>query len=78
MDDEECGTLTVPQAGRALGLTRHGSYEAVKRGEIHAIRFGRLLRVPKAWLRSKLEPIPVDRIRGGVNGNNGKESRDNG
>jgi excisionase family DNA binding protein len=50
MNDDECCTVTVPEAGKALGLTRHGSYEAAKRGEIHTIRFGRLLRVPKAWL----------------------------
>jgi hypothetical protein len=52
----ECGTVTVPQAGRALGLTRHGSYEAAKRGEIHTVRFGRLLKVPKAWLDRVLNP----------------------
>ncbi len=50
MDEEECGTVTVPEAGRALGLTRHGSYEAAKRGEIPTIRFGRLMKVSKQWL----------------------------
>ena len=43
-----------PEAGQALKLTRNASYEAAKRGEIETIRFGRLKRVPTAWLRKKL------------------------
>jgi excisionase family DNA binding protein len=39
---------TVPQAGAMAGLGRNASYEAVQRGEIPVLRFGRLLRVPKA------------------------------
>ena len=39
---------TVPEAGRLLGLSRNGSYEAAKRGDIPTIRIGRLLLVPKA------------------------------
>lgn len=38
---------TVPEAGRLLGLSRNGSYEAAKRGDIPTIRIGRLLLVPK-------------------------------
>ena len=38
---------TVPQAGALLGLSRNGSYEAAKRGDIPTIRIGRLLLVPK-------------------------------
>jgi hypothetical protein len=45
-------TYTVPAAGAKAGLTHSGSYEAAKRGEIPTIRFGKLLRVPKAkWDR---------------------------
>jgi excisionase family DNA binding protein len=64
MDDNDRFTVTVPEAGRALGLTRHGAYEAAKRGEIYTIRFGRLLRVPKAWLNNVLcnGPLPLERI----------------
>jgi hypothetical protein len=39
-----------PDAGRALGLSRNGTYEAARRGEIKTLRFGRLLKVPTAWL----------------------------
>jgi hypothetical protein len=38
---------TVPEAGRLLGLSRNGSYEAAKRGDFPTIRIGRLLLVPK-------------------------------
>jgi excisionase family DNA binding protein len=38
----------VPEAGALLGLTRNGSYEAAKRGDIPTIRIGGLIKVPKA------------------------------
>ena len=41
---------TIPEAGRLLGLSRNGAYEAAKRGEIPTIRIGRLLLVPKSRL----------------------------
>jgi len=50
-----CQTLTVPQAGKVLGLGRNASYEAARRGEIQTLRFGRLLRVSKAWLERALK-----------------------
>ena len=45
--------LTVPlwpHAGMALGLTRNGTYEAAKRGDIPVLQFGKLKRVSKKWL----------------------------
>jgi hypothetical protein len=48
-------TTTVPDAGRALGISRNAAYEAAVRGEIKAMRFGRTLRVPTAWLREQLQ-----------------------
>jgi hypothetical protein len=45
-------TYTVPVAGAMAKLKPSASYEAAKRGEIPTIRFGKLLRVPKAkWDR---------------------------
>jgi len=46
---------TVPEAGRLLGLSRNGSYEAAKRGEIPTIKVGRLLLVPKVAFHRMLE-----------------------
>ena len=41
-------TISVAQAGALLGLGRSGSYEAVRRGELPVLRFGRRMVVPTA------------------------------
>jgi excisionase family DNA binding protein len=41
-------------AFRALGVSVNAGYEAIKRGEIPAERFGRARRVPTSWLRQVL------------------------
>jgi excisionase family DNA binding protein len=43
-------TLSVPEAGRRVGLGKNASYEAARRGELPVLRFGRKLRVPSAAL----------------------------
>jgi len=48
-------TLSVPEAGRLLGLSRNAAYDAAKRGEIPTLRFGKLIRVPRARLDKMLE-----------------------
>jgi excisionase family DNA binding protein len=45
----------VPEAGALLGLTKNGSYEAAKRGDIPTIRIGKLLKVPKAAFHRLLD-----------------------
>ena len=48
-------TMTVPDAGRIYyGLSRNGSYETAKRGDIPTIKIGRLLRVPVRALEEML------------------------
>ncbi|HEY1243246.1 MAG TPA: helix-turn-helix domain-containing protein [Hyphomicrobiaceae bacterium] len=47
-------TLSVPEAGRLLGVGRNAAYEAAARGEIPTIRIGRMLRVPRAALARML------------------------
>ncbi|AJD41278.1 hypothetical protein C9413_23230 [Rhizobium sp. SEMIA 4085] len=47
-------TTSIPNAGKALGLSRNASYQAAGRGEILVLQFGRLKRVPTEWLRSTL------------------------
>lgn len=39
-------TISVPEAGRRLGLGRDAAYAAASRGEIPTIQFGRRLVVP--------------------------------
>jgi hypothetical protein len=43
-----------PEAGMALNLKRGATYAAAERGEIRTLRFGRLMKVPTAWLREQL------------------------
>ncbi|MDE5452534.1 hypothetical protein GWE18_06545 [Bradyrhizobium sp. CSA112] len=53
-------TITVPEAGRMVGLSRNASYAAAQRGEIPVLRFGALLRVPvAAWLRKIEQPETI-------------------
>jgi hypothetical protein len=55
MGDNECLTMTVPEAGRRfLGLSKNASYDAAKRGDIPTLRVGRLLRVPIHLMHRKL------------------------
>jgi hypothetical protein len=56
MSDEAPLTITVPEAGKKyFDLSRDASYAAAQRGDIPAIRVGRLLRVPVAAMERKLE-----------------------
>ncbi len=50
--------ISVPQAGRALGLGRWASYEAAKRGEIPVIAMGRRKLVPVRALEEMLKLDP--------------------
>jgi excisionase family DNA binding protein len=47
--------ITVPEAGKILGLGRNAAYEAARRGDIPVIRIGKLLRVPTAAFHKMLE-----------------------
>ncbi len=56
--DAKPKTISVPAAGREyFGLSRNGSYEAARRGDIPTIRIGRLLRVPVVALERLLEDV---------------------
>lgn len=45
-----------PTAGRMLGLGRSAIYEAIERGEIPVLRFGRRIVVSKKALARLLDP----------------------
>ena len=49
-----CPTVSVEQAAQWVGLGRSAAYEAVRRGELPVLHFGRTLRVPTARLRQML------------------------
>jgi len=48
-------TMSVPEAGRVLGVGRNAAYEAARRGEIPTIKIGRLLRVPVVAMERMLD-----------------------
>ena len=50
----ECQTLSVPEAGKILGVSRNTAYQAVKTGQLPVLRIGRKIRVPKALLNRML------------------------
>ena len=48
-------TLPVwPDTGRALGLGRNATYEAIRRGDIPSIKIGKRVLVPRAALERLL------------------------
>ena len=49
--------MDVPEAGALLGLSRNGSYEAAKRGDIPTIKIGKLFKVPKVAFARMLEKL---------------------
>lgn len=42
----ELQVMTVPEAGKRLGVSRNSAYEAARRGEIPTLRIGKRLVVP--------------------------------
>jgi hypothetical protein len=48
-------TMSIPEAGKLLGLGRNSSYAAAQRGEFPVLWFGRIGRVPVAAFLRMLE-----------------------
>ena len=48
VETAESAAYSIPQAGAMVGLSRNGSYDAARRGEIPVLEFGRKKIVPKA------------------------------
>ena len=58
MIDDDCETLSIPEAGRLyFGLKRDASYRAAKRGDLPTIGVGRLKRVPKRAMERRLDAV---------------------
>ena len=51
----EAVTMSVPEAGRRLGIGRNSAYDAAARGELPTIKIGRRLLVPRAAFERMLE-----------------------
>ena len=52
--DENVVLPLWPETGAVLNLKRGATYAAKRRGEIETVSFGKLERVPVAWLKRKL------------------------
>ena len=46
-DMQEPTTLSVDEYAALVGVSRDAVYDAVRRGEIRAVRVGRLIRIPR-------------------------------
>lgn len=51
---EASAAYSIPEAGAMVGLSRNGSYDAARRGEIPYLEFGKKKVVPKASWDRKL------------------------
>ncbi len=60
MHDVERLTVTVPEAGRILGISRGQAYEMARTGGIPVVRLGKRLVVPRKKLMAMLEPSGQD------------------
>jgi excisionase family DNA binding protein len=49
MNDDQL-LLTVPETAKLLRISRNLAYELVARGELPAVRLGRVIRIPRAAL----------------------------
>ena len=47
-------TISVPEAGRRLGIGRNTAYEAARQGQLPVIRIGKRMVVPLAALEAML------------------------
>ena len=53
-------TLTVPEAAKALGISRTTAYEAARTGQLPIIRIGKRILVPAVALDRLLEATETD------------------
>lgn len=52
----DTATVSVDEAARYLGISRSLAFEAVRRGELKAIRVGRRWLISTAYLRQLVAP----------------------
>jgi len=53
--------LTIPQAAKALGLTRQNIWQAIQRGRIKVLRFGHVALIPRSTLEEYAQTRKVGR-----------------
>jgi hypothetical protein len=60
-DDDTRLAVSVPVAGRWLGIGRNAAYDAAKRGELPTVKIGRRLLVPVEALRQMLATAALEK-----------------
>ena len=50
-------TISVPEAGRRLGIGRNAAYEAARCGDLPVLKFGKRIVVPLAAFERKLAGV---------------------
>ena len=64
MVDDKRKTMKVEEAAAQLGISRNAAYEAVRRGEIPAVKIGKRILVPKVAIdRMIQEALRVEGAR---------------
>jgi excisionase family DNA binding protein len=56
--------LDVEQAAKVIGISRSSAYDAIRRGEMPVVKFGRRLRVPRGALLALAQGAQVTEERG--------------
>ncbi|HUX49012.1 MAG TPA: helix-turn-helix domain-containing protein [Dehalococcoidia bacterium] len=59
-DGEVPLTLTVGQAAGMLGISEYLAWQMIKQGKLPTIRFGRLVRIPRARLMAMVNGEPAN------------------
>jgi excisionase family DNA binding protein len=62
-------TMTIPEAGRALGIGRSAAYEAARNRQLPTIRIGKRLLVPISALETLLRNVNSESATSDLNRN---------
>lgn len=61
MNDDQL-LLTVPETAKLLRISRNLAYELVARGELPAVRLGRVIRIPRGALNDWVKESAGGRV----------------
>lgn len=62
-NDYDLDLLTVPEAAKLLRISRNLAYELVARQQLPAVRFGRVIRIPRYSLDEWIASQAAQRVR---------------
>ena len=59
LDESRSLTYTTSEIAKLLRISRGAAYQAIRRGEIPSLRFGRTIRIPRHALEELLNHISI-------------------